>query len=155
MMISRWPLLASLSMALAVAACAGGTEDDDGADSGPKDSGSLPCLEANFSSIYARFNSTQCATAGCHDSGTAGGGQDYSMSKDDVHATLLGDTVNVMGKQMQAKRVVPGDPDASFLWIKVSRDDAPLGRMPLAATPLQQCDLDAINAWITNGAMND
>ncbi len=158
MMISRWRLLAAIPLALAFSACDGGTTDDGNADTGVNDSGTNdPCLEANFTSIYTdRLHTTKyCAAAGCHDPQTAGGGQNYALTKAAVHDTLLSDTVNSIGAPDYPKRVTPGDPDMSFLWIKLTRDDAPLGRMPLAKTPLQQCDLDAINTWITNGAMDD
>jgi hypothetical protein len=153
MTISRWSLLAAVLGALTIGACDGGT-DDDTPDGGAKDSG-LPCLESNFTSIYGRLSSETCATVGCHDAVSHGGDQNYDLSKDTVHATLLGDTLNPIGAADYPKRVVAGQPDDSFLWIKISRDDAPSGRMPLANTPLQQCDLDAIRTWIMNGAMND
>jgi hypothetical protein len=156
MTLSRWGLPLAMLSVLAIAACDGGTEDDDtNGDSGPKDTGSLPCLEANFTSIYGRFTTDKCATVGCHDAASASGGQNYDVGKDAVHATLLGDTVNAVGATMYPKRVQPSNADASFLWIKVSRDDATGGRMPLAQPPLQQCDLDAIRNWINGGAPND
>lgn len=140
------PLLIALG-----AGCSGGgddTTDDDGMMMND-------CLEPNFTSIYGTLSSDTCAGVGCHDSSTMGGGQDYSQSKDAVHATMLMDTVNQTGAMDYPKRVVPNEPDMSFLWIKLTRDDAPLGRMPLASTPLKQCDLDAIRTWIENGAAND
>src|SRR5688572_22500242 len=121
MTISRWGRLLAMSSALAIAACDGGTEDDDNGDSGPKDTGSLPCLQANFTSIYGRLSSDKCATVGCHDAASNSGGQNYALGKDAVHMTLLGDTVNAVGATMYPKRVVPNQPDMSFLWIKVSR----------------------------------
>jgi hypothetical protein len=155
-MMNSWRLFSSMFLALAIAGCDGGT-DDDNTDDGQNDAGTLPCLEPNFTSIYeGRLSDTMtCAGSGCHDAATAGGGQNYTLSKADVHATLLGDTVNTIGAPMWPKRVVAGSPDDSFFWIKLSRNDAPLGRMPLAMPPLQQCDLDAIETWIMNGAAND
>ncbi len=151
MMMTR--LLLAL-LALAICACDGGTEDDDStADTGVKDSGQ--CLQSNFTSIYGLFNSSRCNTAGCHDSTTASGGQNYDASKDMVLTTLLGDTVNTIGAPDYPKRVVPNQPDMSFLWIKISRGDAPLGQMPLGSPPLADCDQQAIRTWITNGANND
>lgn len=127
-------------------------------DAGTFDSGiEDDCLEPTFTSIYTeRLSTTKyCASEGCHDLDTAGGGQNFKLSQALVHDLLLSDTVNAVGSPMWPKRVVPGDPQSSFFWVKVSRDDAPLGRMPLAGVPLQPCDLAAIEQWIENGAMND
>lgn len=53
------------------------------------------------------------------------------------------------------KRVNPGNPDASYMVLKI--EGAPGiegGQMPLGETPLPQATIDAIRQWITNGAPN-
>lgn len=145
--LTALPLLIALS-----AGCSGG---DDG-NNGNNDAGMMnDCLEPTFTSIHGLFSSETCAGEGCHDAETMGGGQDYTLGKAAVYSTMLMATVNDIGAQDYPNRVVPNEPDMSFLWIKLTRDDAPLGRMPLAMAPLAQCDLDAIRTWIENGAAND
>ena len=51
-------------------------------------------------------------------------------------------------------RVDPGNPDNSFLLIKL--EGPPLGegsRMPLTGTPLTPAEIDVIRAWIEDGAL--
>lgn len=50
-------------------------------------------------------------------------------------------------------RVVPGDSEASLLFLKVSSDDPPIGnRMPLFGDPLSVADIERIQRWIDEGA---
>ena len=56
--------------------------------------------------------------------------------------------------------VQPGQPDASYLYIKVSSDTPCAGsRMPLTdigtTSPLVPCEQVAIHDWIAAGAPND
>ena len=115
-----------------------------------------PCLTPTFTSIYTeRLSKPEfCAADGCHNTGNAGG-QNYTAAKDAVRTTLLADTIHPVGRTTWPKRVVPGEPDSSFLLVKLSDPDPPGDRMPLGRPMLQQCDLDAIRSWITNGALDD
>ncbi len=79
----------------------------------------------------------------------------FSAEQSAVLANLLGNTLHPVGRMTWMKRVVPGQPDDSFLLIKLGSADPPGARMPEGRPHLQQCDLDAIRAWITNGAMDD
>jgi hypothetical protein len=130
-----------------LAACSG---------SGGDDETMVPCVEPTFTSIHGeRLSSPDfCASAGCHDASGAGG-QSYSAGKDAAHAALLSDTIHPVGRTTWPKRAVAGQPDQSFLYVKLSSADPPGDRMPLGRPPLPQCDLDAIETWIGNGAMND
>lgn len=47
--------------------------------------------------------------------------------------------------------VVPGDPDASVFWKRVGGEECG-GRMPLGSSLLPTAELDAIRAWIAQGA---
>ncbi len=53
-------------------------------------------------------------------------------------------------------RVVPGDPDASYLWRRLTGDGlgADVERMPYNSPPLCGEALDAIREWIEAGAAN-
>jgi hypothetical protein len=52
--------------------------------------------------------------------------------------------------------VVPGSPDTSIMYLKVSLDDpAPCGaKMPLGGS-LDRASADLIESWIMSGAPND
>lgn len=50
-------------------------------------------------------------------------------------------------------RVRPGDPDRSYLWLKVAGDGGiEGGRMPLDLGPLSAEDRETLRAWIAAGA---
>ena len=50
------------------------------------------------------------------------------------------------------KRVLPGNPDQSYLIQKLEGHAAVGGQMPLGQTPLAQATIDVIRQWITDGA---
>ena len=55
-----------------------------------------------------------------------------------------------------AVRVVPGNPDGSYLIQKLEgRTDIAGSRMPLGGPFLPQADIDVIRAWIAQGAPNN
>lgn len=91
----------------------------------------------------------RCALSGCHDSATRRAGLD--LSEGNAYVNL----VNVNSSQdARWKRVVPGSPQESLLYLKVSQDSPPVGgRMPppprSALTADQQ---DKIRDWILQGA---
>ena len=52
--------------------------------------------------------------------------------------------------------VVPGDADASLLYLKVSSNTPPVGsRMPFFRTPLSDDDIEVIRNWIDQGAVRE
>ena len=54
-------------------------------------------------------------------------------------------------------RVVPGDPDASFLYLKLNGDlgDSDGAGMPFGSFPLDDGIVNSVKAWIEAGAPND
>ena len=75
----------------------------------------------------------------------------FSLMADDSYAYLVG----VASVQVDTLlRVDPGDPDASYLVMKLEQDDPPSGvRMPRNTTPLDPSDIQKIRDWITAGAL--
>jgi hypothetical protein len=67
--------------------------------------------------------------------------------------------VNVESKLPAGKRVVPGDPDASFLVKKIEAQPGSTAiggaAMPMQIPLLSQGSIDALKAWINAGAKND
>lgn len=95
--------------------------------------------DARFPSLYANILTARCSGAGCHDRGDVAG-VDFS-SEARAFATLL-------------PRVVPGDPEASTLYKRITPglctgDCVP---MPLDRDPLPEDERELIRAWIEAGA---
>jgi hypothetical protein len=91
----------------------------------------------------------KCALAGCH----AGSRPQQGMSL--AAGATLQNVVNVDSVEVSSlKRVKPGDPDNSFLFEKVSKDNPRGGgdRMPATGGPLTQAQIDKIRQWIEQGA---
>ena len=92
-----------------------------------------------------------CATGGCHTGGGAGLPGALDLSSEQASFDNL---VNIAALQVGgggAFRVLPGDPDNSYLIQKLEDNQMAGGQMP-PGTPLQQSVIDDIRLWITNGA---
>jgi len=112
---------------------------------------------ATFTQVYTMVIASSCAP--CHT--TAGGigitqGQLDLTTQSKAYANLV--NVAAAGTQCAGKgsRVVPGMPDSSILYLKVSLDDpAPCGaKMPLGGA-LTEDKAEMIESWIAAGAMNN
>ena len=102
-----------------------------------------PTYEEHIVPIWSR----SCG-AGCHTEGTASGGLDLSQPLD----ALLGtDAVAVPGIPI----VTPGEPEESYLWLKVEGRQDEVGgagsAMPLGRA-LSDADAETLENWILNGA---
>lgn len=88
----------------------------------------------------------------CHSPGRTADRLGISMRL--TAAESYSSTVNQASSQSPAfLRVVPGDPENSLLYLKVSMDQPPIGnRMPLACSKLDPAELAAIYEWIKQGA---
>ncbi|HEV7431513.1 MAG TPA: CHRD domain-containing protein, partial [Steroidobacteraceae bacterium] len=65
--------------------------------------------------------------------------------------------VNVNSIELPAlKRIVPGDPDNSYLVLKIQGSAGIVGvQMPAGGGPLSQAQIDEVRAWIAAGALNN
>jgi hypothetical protein len=133
-----------------------------------------PGIEPTFTSILAKVLATSSCgtniTDNCHStSGSSPSGTgnllDYSLDAGAVYAELLGDggghpSTNIAGNAGPIPRVAPFDAGASMLYLKLTlttRTDPRYGSgMPLTA-PGSVCPatLDAVKAWIDQGAANN
>jgi hypothetical protein len=104
-------------------------------------------VTADFQSIQDNVFTPICSK--CHIGASAPEG----LQLDAAHSyNLLVGVPSV--EQPSLERVKPGDPDHSYMVLKI--EGAPGidgGQMPLGETPLPQATIDAIRGWITNGAM--
>ena len=122
---------------------------------------SMACTDAvnhqELSWIQANVFTPQCTFGGCHN------GENTKQGKIDLRdgksfATLVnGDSMLVSG----AKLVVPADPTTSYLEVMLGSEpgtiDPTVGFMPQTNGGMLLCcqKLDAIQRWITAGAMNN
>jgi hypothetical protein len=89
-----------------------------------------------------------CATAACH---TAIGAQAGLVLDPGASWANL---VNVTSSQnMLLTRVIPMNPDGSFLIHKLEGTQTVGGQMPANCPPLQQSTIQVIRLWIQNGAL--
>ena len=97
----------------------------------------LPSLE---SGIFKRG----CAFINCHTN--AGFAGSLELVEIDLERALVdADSITCPGW----KRVVPGSPETSFLWNKLTANPPACGdRMPLGLTPLPPHALDCVRNWI-------
>ena len=108
-------------------------------------------LQPSLTSIQANVFAASCAFSGCH-SGPADGSLPTGMdltSADASYSSLVGVT---SVEEPTLQRVMPEDPDASYLVQKLEGTAATGDRMPLGGPFLDQASIDVIRLWIENGA---
>jgi len=115
-------------------------------------------IEPKLSSISAKYFQMSCVFGGCHEAASQEG--DLNLDAPSLHAVL----VNVAAADKKAGprgkiRVVPGNPDASFLVQKLenkqARDEG--GIMPDGADePIDpECRIKMVRQWILDGALDN
>ena len=137
---------AGVALLLALAACGGGGEDTP-----PPAAPPVQGLQPTLASIQANVFTPSCAKSLCH----AGPGAQAGLRLDPGFS--WGALVNVVSSQdMMRTRVIPTDPDGSFLIQKLEGAPGIVGaRMPADGLYLQQATVDVIRLWILNGAQNN
>jgi len=117
-----------------------------------------PSHQVGVSATFAKdiqkkiFDST-CATPSCHGAGAASAGLDLSDGA--AYSNLVGvPAANEAARAAGLLRVAPGDPDHSYLLLKLegtlaAGEGVP---MPLVGGPLPASAIDTIRRWIAAGA---
>jgi hypothetical protein len=113
----------------------------------------------SYAETVAPIFAAKCVV-GCHTSDGLGGpgalealyGALDLSGADDGYAALFVDSTQVSDMKLVGARL-----EDSYLWYKLQGTQADVGsadtlRMPYAADPLDQADLDAVSAWILGGA---
>jgi hypothetical protein len=119
-------------------------------------------MQAHFGSINQQLFQQSCGTGGtaCHSQSGAADSGGLDLSTDPYHALVGRAAVNLEGSVTGLQRVKPGDPQGSFLMIKLqtmtSADPQYGSGMPFGR-PGAVCGtaVDAIRQWIANGAPSD
>ena len=86
--------------------------------------------------------------ADCHAGANPAAGQNLSTLENTID-NLIG----VPSSDPAFLRVQPGAPESSYLYLKITGDPRAGARMPLGRAPLAQDVIDAIKAWIEQGAL--
>ncbi len=106
------------------------------------------CAGAALASIQANVFSIDCAVSGCH--GGAGAQQGLRLDR----GFSAGNLICVSVPRDPSKiRVIPGDPDGSFIIQKLEGRPVPLlgDQMPQGGPYLDQSTIDVIRQWIQDG----
>jgi hypothetical protein len=108
---------------------------------------------ATLQQLQEEFFTLRCATQFCHSRQTQSGG--LILEEGDSFANLVGVAPqNAAAQSAGMLRVDPGDPDNSYLLLKLSGlPDSSFGApMPLVGDRLTEDEVDSIRSWILAGA---
>ena len=133
-------------VALALAACGAGSGE--GLDQNGQPIVSPPTgLQPTLASIQDNVFTVTCAVSGCH--GGAGAQQGLRLDP----GFSAGSLINVASpRDPNLIRVVPGNPDASFLIQKLDGTQTLGDRMPDGGPYLTTATVNVIRQWIQDGA---
>jgi len=143
-------LTGGAAVVVCLAGCAGNGEglNSNGVPIGAGGSGSTGggTVTADFQSIQDNVFTPICTQ--CHQ----GAGAPEGLNLDATHSYSL--LVGVPSQEVPSlDRVKPGDPDNSYIIIKLTNGPGIVGeQMPRGLPPLPQATIDAIRQWIANGA---
>lgn len=104
-----------------------------------------------FGEVHERVFQVSCVFSTCHKGGPSPAG-DMSLEREEAHAAL----VEVSSSMATGKvRVVPGDPDASYLLEKLTAPMPAAGETMPPDAPLEAERIDLVRQWIEAGAADD
>jgi hypothetical protein len=160
------PTAATAGVQATAAAGTGGTTANSAGMSAAGARGTVPVAgssagtsSATFTAVVAIFLDVKNNCRLCHMMQTIGGGLVFDpMDKQATFQALVGTTSKgTLGSQCGGKTyVVPGQPDASLLYDKISKTTPICGmRMPATGTVLTDPEIATVRAWIAAGAMNN
>lgn len=141
----RRPFVAlGVAALVALLACGGDSPSDPGGDD-PRVVKENPSFANDIQEIFDRKG---CTAAGCHGNAQQG--------RLDLRAAAAFDQlVGVTAFSEPIQRVIPGNPQGSYLVIRVEGRQMVGSRMPLGGTPLDNVDLTNLRNWIQRGALDN
>jgi hypothetical protein len=108
-----------------------------------------------FSADHGVFRQWSCAVGGCHVAASPSGDLDLFVDPHSMWSRL----VRVKSSESPLLRVLPGRPSQSYLVQKLAGTQAGRGpgndRMPFGGPYLDDADMDAVRAWILEGARDN
>mgnify|MGYP005725959929 CR=1 FL=1 len=102
--------------------------------------------EATFASIQVNVLNRSCAISGCHN-GTESPNLNEGVAYNNI--------VNRASGQRNFNLIEPGNPNSSYLYLKLVGGNISGGIMPRGQSRLSAAVTDSIRAWIENGALNN
>ena len=103
-----------------------------------------------FAQIQTQIFTPVCAKAGCHAAGASPSGLVLDAGQS------YGNLVGHPAAESPLDRVSPGNPDGSYIILKLRGDPSITGaRMPLGGPYLTPAQIEGIAAWIRAGAPNN
>ena len=111
-----------------------------------------PAPSNSYDQIQREVFDVHCLSAGCHGAASQAAGLvlDAGVSYDNL--VDVAPTSPAAGAQ-GLLRVIPGDPEQSYLFVKLVNPGPALGsRMPLGQPPLAVDQIDLVRSWILAGA---
>jgi hypothetical protein len=114
---------------------------------------------ATFTRLQTDVFARSCAVAGCHVGSTVAQSGNLSLAGDAYQSLVNVAPTNLNAKQDGLRRVVPGWPDSSLLYLKLlspPRSAHDYGNvMPSGGAPLSAGQVEYILQWIAAGAPKD
>ena len=112
----------------------------------PPSPGGVPAL--TFTQIQTQFFTPICAKAGCHAAGSSPSG--LVLEAGQSYGNLVG---HPAAENSALNRVEPGNPDRSYIILKLRGDPSITGeRMPFGGPYLTSEQIEGIAGWIRAGA---
>ena len=112
--------------------------------------------EGTFKTLRSEVFAKSCALAGCHVGSSVAQSGNLSLAADAFENLVNVSPTNLNAKQDGLRRVVPGWPDSSLLYLKLlspPRAEHAYGNsMPVGTTPLSAGQVEYILQWIAAGA---
>ena len=123
------------------------------ADFGSGQGPAKPLPTVTLSEIQRTIFTQSCAFSSCHNAAGHKGGLDLSSTAAS-HVGLVGVLAdNSIARAAGKVRVMPGEPDSSFLITKLTAPGPGEGeRMPQSNSPLPEASIQMIRDWIARGA---
>ena len=147
--ITKSVRITGLLLAVSLAACAGERIRDPTAPA-PLCTDVAP-FRSSLTCIQQLVFTPSCATSGCHLNPGAQQGMDLSEGM--AFTNIVGVP---SAEDPNRDRVHPGDPDGSYLILKLEGSPLIVGDwMPLGGPYLSQAEIDVIRQWILDGAADD
>ena len=161
-MVSDMRLTALLFMALAVGCSSEPSSPSTTADAGTdttetvedEDTGTpsedAPATEATWADVYTKVLATRCSGGYCHGGGS--GGWTFSDDRAATYAQLVGPS---SGSCTGLKKVEPGQPEKSSLYVKMRGSFAGVCsgyKMPSSGGSATAAQLEMVRSWIAAGA---
>ena len=113
--------------------------------------------QVTYKELQSTITTSCSLSSSCHSSGSSAAGN-LQLAGNDAYCNLVGATKGAVflstAKSTYTRRVVPGDPDKSFLMKKLllTSTDPNFGTAMPQGLPLPAAEIDKFRRWIAQGA---